>query len=545
MSDATDTFGRNVELSQARPIGFALAFLALPLFAAVAVIFGKDADWDFQNYHWYNPYALLNGRLGFDIAAAHHATYYNPFLDVPLFWAGTHFPAWVGGALLGAEAGLAAALIGGIAYRLMPLGNTRTRMSVAMLLALSALAGGGAAGEIGKTSEDIPAGLGAIAGLFVLVDNFRRVVRANRNDWLRIGLAGFLAGASPGLKLTTLPYAVGLTLGVLALPGTAGRRVTRAFVFGVGILIGIAVFGGPWFWAMWRYSGNPVFPYFNDQFHSPLVPPGSFRDENFLPKTLRAWLLYPFLFSQNSLLVAEWSFRDIHILIAYVAVPVAAVAALFARPHGRHLVDPVMARLILVMAGGTYLTWLVLFSIYRYLVPLEMLSGLVIVAAVAILPLKPGARLGIMVVLLGAAQIVAWRGVQPRFDWDAQYVSVKVPPIADPAHTTILIAGSAPMAYVIPSFPQEISFLRIQGWLIGASDTQSILGAEMHKRVAEHQGPLMGLYWPRERDGAIEAFGHYGLKPDDAGCQKVETNIQFPVDQGMPLLLCPLTRTAS
>ena len=525
-----------------RHVGWLLAFLALPLFAIWAILYGKEAGWDFQNYHWYDPYALLTGRLGFDIAVAHHATYYNPFLDVPLFWVGTHFPAWAGGALLGAEAGLAAALIGGIAYRLLPFGNERQRMPVAVLLALAALTGGGAAGEIGKTSEDIGAGLGAIAGLFVLIACFHRVVRAKRGDLLFIALAGFLAGGSPGLKLTALPYVVGLTLAVFSLPGALRRRTLRGFIFGVGVLVGIAAFGGLWFWDMWRYSGNPVFPYFNDLFHSPLVPPGSFRDENFLPKGTVAALFYPFLFSQNSLLVAEWSFRDVHILIAYIVVPIAAIASLFRKPTGRHIVDPLMARLMMVMAAGTYVVWIMLFGIYRYLVPLEMLSGLVIVSAVATLPLKAGARLAIMVVLIGGAQVMAWKGDEPRYDWKGPFVGVTVPPIADPANTMILMAETAPMAYVIPSFPKEIAFFRIQGWMIGSKDKSSMLGIEMHKRVAEHQGPLLGLYWQREQAGNDVAYADYGLKLDQAACKRVETNIEEQLNQGYPLLLCPLIR---
>ncbi|MDB5397713.1 MAG: hypothetical protein JWM91_5219 [Rhodospirillales bacterium] len=528
--------------SRLRLSGYLLAFLALPFFAVWAVIYGKEAGWDFQNYHWYDPYSLLSGRLGFDIAVAHHATYYNPFLDVPLYWVATHFPAWTGGALLGAEAGVAAALIGAIAYRLLPFENTRQRMAVAVLLALSAMTGGGAAGEIGKTSDDIAAGLGAIAGLFVLIACFDRVVRAKGADLLFIALAGFLAGGSPGLKLTSLPYVVGMTLGVLALPGGFWLRILRTGVFGIGVLIGIAVFGGAWFWTIWQYSGNPVFPYFNDLFHSPLVPPGSYRDETFLPKDWSTRLFFPFIFSQNSLTVAEWSFRDLHILIAYILVPVAALAALFRKPVGRRLVDPLMARLMLVMAVGTYVVWIFLFGIYRYLIPLEMLSGLVIVSAAAMLPLRSGVRLAIMVVLLGGAQVMAWKGEEPRFSWQGPYVGVTVPPIADPANTLILMTENAPMAYVIPAFPKEIPFLRIQGWMIGSKDTSSMLGAEMHRRVAEHKGPILGLYWPVEHEATVGAFADYGLKLDDAACKPVESNIQEPIDQGHPLLLCPLIR---
>jgi len=543
ITDTTRTF--TTSPARIRLIGWLLAVAALPLFAVWALVYGKEAGWDFQNYHWYDPYSLLTGRLGFDVSVAHHATYYNPFLDVPLFLLGTHFPAWVAGAWLGIQAGIAAALIGGIGYRLFRFENKKQCLSVAVLIALAALTGGGAAGEIGKTSDDIAAGLGAIAGLFVLMDRFDGVVRAKGRDLFWIALAGFLTGASPGLKLTALPYAVGWTLGMLVLPGSLKHRLVRTIAFGIGVTLGVAVFGGYWYWTMWEYARNPVFPYFNDLFKSPLVGPGSFRDETFLPKTWDARLLFPFLFSQNSLLVAEWHFRDIHIMLAYVVVPIAAVATLFREPPGRQLVDPLVARMLMVIAAGTYLVWVFLFGIYRYLVPLEMLSGVIIIAAVARWPIQAGSRLIIMIVLLGAAQIMAWRGEEPRFDWQGKYVEVDVPHIDDPEHTMILLTETSPMGYVIPSFPKEIPFLRIQGWMVGAKDRTSQLGAEMHKRVDEHQGPLLGLYWPVEYDSTIKDYAEFGLKLDEANCKPVKTNIQYPLNKGHDFQLCPLIRTSA
>jgi hypothetical protein len=148
----------------------------------------------------------------------------------------------------------------------------------------------------------------------------------------------------------------------------------------------------------------------------------------------------------------------------------------------------------------------------------------------------------IMIVLLGGAQAEAWRGDEPRFGWAGPYVGVTVPHIDDPANTMILLTETAPMNYLIPLFPKEIPFLRIQGWMVGAKDTTSKLGAEMHKRVAEHQGPILGLYWPVEYDSTIKDYADFGLKLDESGCKPVQSNIQEPLNKGQDFLLCPLTR---
>src|SRR5437868_12759431 len=84
-----------------------LAFLILTIlfWAAFVILLGKDTSWDFRNYHWYAPYALLNHRLGIDVAVAHQASYYNPYLDIPFYWLATHTRAWIALGALGAVQG--------------------------------------------------------------------------------------------------------------------------------------------------------------------------------------------------------------------------------------------------------------------------------------------------------------------------------------------------------------------------------------------------------------------------------------------------------
>ena len=80
------------------------AFLGCTIlfWAAFVVLLGKDTSWDFRNYHWYGPYALFNDRLSVDVAVAHLASWYNPYLDVPFYLLATHVPAWAALACLGA-----------------------------------------------------------------------------------------------------------------------------------------------------------------------------------------------------------------------------------------------------------------------------------------------------------------------------------------------------------------------------------------------------------------------------------------------------------
>jgi hypothetical protein len=72
------------------------AAVLIPIaFGLWSILLGIDSNWDLRNYHLYNAFALLNGKLATDLAPGGFQTYFNPLLDVPYYLAITHFPrAW-------------------------------------------------------------------------------------------------------------------------------------------------------------------------------------------------------------------------------------------------------------------------------------------------------------------------------------------------------------------------------------------------------------------------------------------------------------------
>src|SRR5437870_527678 len=62
-----------------------VAFIAAA--GAGSLLLGQDANWDLQNYHYYNPWAWWHGRIFTqDLAAAQIQTFHNPLLDLPFYW---------------------------------------------------------------------------------------------------------------------------------------------------------------------------------------------------------------------------------------------------------------------------------------------------------------------------------------------------------------------------------------------------------------------------------------------------------------------------
>lgn len=501
------------------------------LFGLLGLALGKAASWDFLNYHWYNPHALLHGRLDMDMAVAHHATFYNPLMDIPFYLAAWHLPGWLAGFLLATAQGLNFSLLFLLAQAVLPVDNERHRAAAAAVVALTGMFGAGAFGQIGGSSGDNLVSIGIFAMLLVLARQWSRLGAGTiRTAMLIAGAAGLLGGLTTGIKLTMAIYVLGFGSILLFVPGRFPRRTLLLFAFGLGGAMGFALSGGAWMLRLWHLTGNPLFPYFNDLFHSPLLTEASFRDTRFLPNTLQERLLFPLFFSLNSFRVGEYYFRDIHVLLFYLLAPLALLVSLLRRLRGGDGGNSFPTFLFL---GGllSYLLWMQLFSIYRYLIVLEMLAPLLIVLALHVLFKTRRSWLLVSGTVLLASQL-AVSVQESRMPWDGPFVVVQVPTISRADATMVLMTGYEPMAYVIPSFPPEIPFIRIQGYLAGPGPKEGAYVQEMRRRVATFRGDLFALFHPGEEKLNREALAAFDLRRADGSCAEVTANI------GPPLQFC-------
>ena len=522
--------------SRVTPYEWAFMVAVVLAWAALVVFLGKDTSWDFRNYHWYNAYAFLNGRMGFDVAVGHHATYYNPLLDLPFYGLANAAPSWVALAYLGAFQGLSFVPLYLMCRSAL---DAPLRIPGAAVLALAGVLGGMSLRLTGTTYYDNVLSVFVLSGLAMIVMSREHLeIGSTRSRALIAALAGLLIGSAVGLKLVVAPFAIGLAAMLAAIPGPWTRRLTLVLAGGGGGAIGVLLFGGFWFATLFTATGNPIFPYFNDLIGSTLIGNGSYRDTRFVPDNLGEAITFPFIFSFDWHAAADWQFGDIRVLLAYIAVPAAACIWLFGRPSPEPLVSRSAARLLFVFASVSYLTWLVLFAIYRYIVTLEMLSPLLIAAAIGFVPVPRRWQLIAVGVVLAAAFAFATYDFGARAPLGEPYVQVSSPVIDKPAESMVLMTGYEPMAYVIPSLPPEIPVLRVQGYLVGPDDGTA-LSASIKNRVAAHNGDLYLLFIPNEGEVASRAMQALGLSIERSQCQQISSNL------GPALSFCPLSRVSA
>jgi len=512
---------------------FAAVILGWAVFVASA---GKDPSWDFRNYHWYIPYAYLHGRMGIDVAVAHQATFYNPLLDIPFYLLATHTQAWFALGVLGAVQGSNIVPLYAIARSLLTIAN---RKLLAAILAFTCMTGSLTIYLAGTTYYDNVMSVLVLTGLALVITQRERLRYGPLAEGAAIaGLAGLLIGSAVGLKLPEAPFALGFAAALLILPGDAAHRTTRVLAGGAGGVLGVAIFAGFWMFKMQHLTGNPLFPYFNEYFNSPLALHASYRDMRFIPHRLDIQLLFPLLFSIDWRVADDLPFHDIRVGIAYVAVAVTLLLLCISRPPNKRLVATDAAVALIGFAAISYLAWLKVFAIYRYILLLEILAPILIAACVALWPLTQRTRLlvvaGLLLLVMGCMKA----SISSRMPATDPYIQMSIPPISHPDKTMILMTGETPMGYLAPSLPAQIPIIRIDGWMIRPDDG-SKLTAETRKRVDAFEGDLFVIFNSFEAARNRDALKVYGIAIDSPKCRNIVTNL------GGPYRFCPVIRTQS
>ncbi|WP_044559523.1 hypothetical protein [Azospirillum sp. B4] len=529
----------------ARRLALSLLLAGPFLFGLWAALLGQDGNWDLRNYHWYNAYAFLTGRWGMDVAPAQVASFYNPTLDLPFFLAAQVWPARVVEFLLGSIQGANLVLLYGLAWMVQrAVTPERRRTLVALAVAVCGMVGGGQVGLLGTTFYDNVISLFVLGGVLVAIGGGGAAWGPDAGRaFRRVALAGLLVGSGVGLKQPTIVFAVGTCAAFLLAGGTPWRRLFLAFFFGVGVLAGMALFSGHWMWFLWSHFQNPLFPYFNNVFHSPWGTPDPYRDDKFIPKGAVAAALFPLAWAMDPKLVGEIVFRDYRVLAAYGVLLVTGAVMLVAwgRTRSMDATAPARARRYLLLAGSlSYLVWLKLFAIYRYLIPLEMLAPVLILAAISLWPVPARVRGAVTAVLLLLVTATAQSGTWARVawgnrPWNAKVSEVQAPALPRPDHTVMLMTGYAPTSFLIPGFPPQIPFLRLQSYFIHPDQGDILLNRQMRQRINQGIADgddfyLLVAHW--ETWTIDQILPRYGLKGAEEPCQPVTSTLDEP------MLLC-------
>ena len=442
---------------------------------------GQDINFDLQNYHLYNPYAYLNDRILMDLFPAGLQSYFNPYLDLAYFAAISTWSPVTVGFLLGAVHGLSFLLLLRISRHVLR--DHQFGELYSLPLALTGVLSVGFLSEVGTVFHDNTVNLVLLLSLWTAMHFIASPARGRTafKDNGKILCAGLLAGIATGLKLTFSMYALALCLSFLVLDRRWKIRLKSAVLFGVSVILGLLVSNGYWMFKMWSLFGNPVFPVYNHIFQGELIRAVPFFDQRFLPKTLLEKLFYPVFFTLDPLRVAEVRYEQVSWLCCYAAVLCLLVYLLFkalkkdsspGRLNGQ-------ARFLLTFFCISYLFWLQMFGIYRYLIPLEILIPLILFVVSSYFLGRRYAWCGLILVV--AITLVNLRGMIPDWghsEWSDRIYRVESGVLSDsPEPAAVYLAGQ-PLGWIVPALNIDAPFIQ----------------------VAPRWFPVSEAYWKRAKD---------------------------------------------
>ncbi|MFH0831062.1 MAG: glycosyltransferase family 39 protein, partial [Parcubacteria group bacterium] len=224
--------------------------VALIGFGFLAVWLKQDKNWDLYNYHFYNGYAYLNGRLNWDVQPAQLQTYLNPIIDVPLYLLATHLSARVTAFVMGVLHGFNFLLLLGISYAALKkvFKSAGVTFLWALSLALVGFIAPTSIAEHGASMNDNTVTIPFLFSLWLLLIAQRKT----QTKWRWLLVSGAVAGLAFGLKQSIGPYIVGLGAALVITSQTWNFWLRRLGSWTLAFVVGFLTINGHWMLTLWE-----------------------------------------------------------------------------------------------------------------------------------------------------------------------------------------------------------------------------------------------------------------------------------------------------
>jgi hypothetical protein len=367
-----------------------------------------------------------------------------------------------------------------------------------------------------------------LCGLAVILSRWDDFVVADLRSSFAITFAGLVGGLASGLKLTNGMYALALFGALTMYPAPFRVKARLCILFGIGVVLGVAITGGYWMLHLWNAYGNPLYPQFSALFPSALTRPIASADTRWGPHGLLEGIFWPFIFSASPHRVGETEIHQVIWPLVYTLFWGLIAKLLIVRRTGSPPPQfaPRQVFVVLFVALG-YGLWLLLFAIYRYLVAIEVLAPLVALIAFHALFAERHARILAAITLVLSSGLVVAGGARTwgHESWADPVYHADLPVLGAPAKTTVLIYSPInAWAWLATFFPAEVAFIQIQSSFPEGPAFVARVQEVTRERGEPAFGVIDGIY--DKRAGSIAStnalLAKYGVTRSVRGCEALQ-----------------------
>ncbi len=432
----------------------------LMLFAVMVSIALKNENFfDIANYHYYNPWALLNGRIGYDIVPASYLTFLNPLLDFPRYltilylnehinWFYAVNGLWFGGLLF-------------VFYKILQLffDTKKVKGYLWLLLSLAIAATGRMTWfQVGACTNEIILAFTNLCGLYFLIKSLQNKKSQKISNFV---WAGLILGCGLGLKYTNITICVAAGLSLIIGFKWLLQPVKFIFVFVFAGLVGFLLVDGWWMYKMWVLYDNPFFPLLNGIFKSEYFDNVNSMTNNFIP-TWKQLAICPYLAMKGHICNAEGISYDYRFPIAYTLAVLWIIYFAITGKIKYYYKCPVMFFFYSFLLID-YLLWAKLFGIQHYFVVIEMFCAVLIVQTCEYLCNNKGKIFYVLTVVLSILLLVVPWICYSFGNLQGRKQVVYVEPIKLPDNTLIKMYN-LPLAGLLPEIAKYSNNFRAMGY---------------------------------------------------------------------------------
>lgn len=347
------------------------------LFAIVLSVWLKnDNTYDFKNYHYYNAFAFLNGRLNYDIVPAYINTFFNPLIELPLFfyiqWFNCHLNIIM--ALQGIWFGILLVAVFKIAELFMDFSKKSSWLYFLYTLFIITTSCT-VLPQIGSSTNEIMIASVGIWGMYILLYMFKYT---DKQKGMMYFFSGVIIGMAVGLKQTFVCMALASGIMLCVSFKNLKHPIKYITLFALGGMFGGILTCGFMLWKYWNLYGNPFFPFLNGIFQSPYMEALNYRDDTSKPKLI-SYFLSPYIWFVSPKYQPN-GFRGFAVLVYYSFSFGLFFYLLFMRKLSVFYKKEKALFALLCFLLTYFYIWFILFSIYRYAVIYEVLSAILLVA---------------------------------------------------------------------------------------------------------------------------------------------------------------------
>lgn len=344
----------------------------------VSIRLGADVSWDTQNYHLYNPFAFLTNRYNLDIMAAGIQTFYSPFPDIPFYLLIKYFnnyPLFVA-FIQGSLGGILIFFVYKIATLLFE--NFRSNWIYILCSIILAASGTMFNFELGSGMTTIQSSIFVLASLYILLKNLFSI----KQNYRLTLLSGVLSGIALAEKWTSIIFILSILISICILYKNIKNPFKNLFIYSITTILVFMSLTIYWSAFVFKYTGNPIFPYYNNIFKSDMTEFITYIDQRFLNVPILQKIFFPFIpLKGDRAINFEGKIIDFRYLAAFLSL--FFIVIVYYAESLRNIVKSIITKeiynrhtFLFIFMIFSYFFWCLMYFILRYMIPFEVLSGL-------------------------------------------------------------------------------------------------------------------------------------------------------------------------